>query len=145
MTLRRLLTALGGLLVGLVAVGSLASTAFHATTTSSRLVSARATREADYSDAYFACLSKEGRGLLHRGDTVYVAQDNLARWVVITKAVGGWAHLVEHRAHASVAVLLVDEPRHGQGPNCDGQALVTIRTLASGRVVMSRAEPGLPR
>jgi hypothetical protein len=136
--------AVGGVLVGALALGSLASTALHASSTAGRLVSAQSKKEADYSNAYYNCLAKEGRSLLRPSDTVYVAQDDLARWVIITKAVGGFARLSEHHAHATVAVLLVDEPRHGHGPNCDGQALVTIRRNSHGRVVMARATPGYP-
>jgi hypothetical protein len=129
----------GAVLVGLLGLGALVSTAWHANSTAAQLVSAQQQREADYSNAYYSCLAAQGHRLLRPSDRVFVAQPNLDRWVILTKALGGWARLQAHRPHATVAVLLVDEPRRGHGATCDGQAIVSIRTTASGRVVMVRA------
>jgi hypothetical protein len=134
---------LAGFGVGLVALGSLLSTAVHANTTATGLVSTSQQRAADASNAFFNCLDAQGHRLLRPHDVAWVAQDNLASWVAVTKAIGGWAHLTEHRLHATVAVLLVNEPA-GSPSTCQGQVLVTIRQTTTGRVLMSRAAPGQP-
>ncbi len=117
------------------------STAFHATTTTSHLESTLQTREADYSNQYFDCLTAQGHRLLRANDTVFVGQANLASWVTITKVVGGFARLTEFRKQATVALLLRVAPAHQrhQQPTCDGQYLLSIRVNGAGRVVMARA------
>jgi hypothetical protein len=135
---------LGGFVVGLVALGCLLSTAGHANRTAANLASKSHQREANYSDAFYNCLDAEGHRLIQPNDVVWVAQDNLASWVEVTKAIGGWAHLTEHRVHASLAVLLLQDPRSSSQPNCQGQVLITIRQTRTGRILMSRAAPGQP-
>jgi hypothetical protein len=129
---------LGGLLIGALGLGGLASTALHADATATRLVSSAQVRSADHSNAYYSCLEAQGHRLLRPGDTAYVGEANLEKWVVITKAIGGWARLTEHRARATVAVLLVDVPPEMHWPNCDGQVLLTIRRSVSGGAIMAR-------
>ncbi len=130
----RVQALVGAVLVGVLALGGLLFTALHANTTATHLVSALSQREADYSNAYYSCLEAEGHRLLRSSDRVYVAQPDLDRWVILTKALGGWAHLQEHRAGATVAVVLVDEPHGHRGASCDGQVIVSLRTSRSGRV-----------
>jgi hypothetical protein len=133
----RLQAWLGVVLVGLLAVGALISTAGHATTTTNRLVSSGPTQDARYSDAVYSCLEAKGHALIGPTDRVFVAEADLNSWVVLTKVLGGWAHLQEHRAHATVAVVLERVPATTKGSTVHRQTLVTIRTLPSGRVVMA--------
>jgi hypothetical protein len=135
---------LGGFVVGLVTLGCLLSTAGHANHAAADLASTSHQREANYSNAFYNCLDAEGHRLIQPNEVVWVAQDNLASWVEVTKAIGGWAHLTEHRVHASLAVLLEQDPRSSSQPNCQGQVLITIRQTRTGRILMSRAAPGQP-
>jgi hypothetical protein len=132
----RLQAALGVVLVGLLAVGALISTAAHATTTTNRLVSSVPTHDALYSDGVYSCLEAKGHALIRPTDRVFVAEADLNNWVVLTKVLGGWAHLQERRANATVAVVLERLPP-SKGSTVLRQTLVTIRTLSSGRVVMA--------
>jgi hypothetical protein len=129
-------TWLGVVLVGLLAIGALASTAGHAVTTTNRLEASGPTRDAQYSDAVYSCLEAKGHRLIRPTDRVYVAEADLNSWVILTKVLGGWAHLQEHRADATVAVVLVRLPAP-RGSAARRQTLVTIRTKPSGRVVMA--------
>ncbi|MGH3157165.1 MAG: hypothetical protein ACRDNF_11385 [Streptosporangiaceae bacterium] len=131
--LARLLGAALGV-VGLVALGS---TALHANSTATDLVSASHQREARISNDFFNCLEAQGRQLLRSDDTVYVVQRNLADWVIITKSVGGSSRLSEQRKGSTVALVLVQEPPHTPD-TCEGQALVTVRRGPHGKVVMHR-------
>jgi hypothetical protein len=134
---------LGGLLIGALGLSGLASTALHADATATGLVSSSAVRAADRSNDYYSCLEAQGHRLLHHGDVVYVGEADLERWVIITKAIGGWARMTEHRPRATVALLLMDQPPKAHWSTCDGQALVSIRRTPTGRVVMARvAGPG---
>jgi hypothetical protein len=128
---------LGVVLVGVLAVGAMVSTAAHATTTTNRLLSSQSRRDAVYSDAVYNCLAVEGHQLIRPADRVYVAEANLDSWVILTKVLGGWAHLQEHRTHATVAVVLVTLPPATKRSTVLRQTMVTIRTTPSGRVVMA--------
>lgn len=130
---------LGGLAVGLLALGALGSTAFHATTTQTQLTSAHNVAAAQRSDAYYACLDTQAHMLIRPHDVVYLADPNLSRWVTFTKVVGGWADLTLHRDRASVAIGL--EHIRGGG-TCDGDVLVSLRVRPDGRVVMGRGRQG---
>ena len=131
----------GVVLVGVLALGALVSTAFHASKATSHLEAAPLGRQAQYSNHYYDCLTAEGRRLVRASDTAFVGQANLSSWVTITKAIGGWARMTEQRSQATVALLLVDAPAHQrrQQPTCDGQYLLSIRVDAAGHVVMARA------
>jgi hypothetical protein len=131
---------IAGVIVGLFALGALVSTAVHATRSEAQLVSQVAIREADQSNAYYSCLEAEAHSLVQPDDVVYLADPNLARWVTVTKAVGGWADLTLHRSQATVALLL-QHPSHG--PTCAGNVLVSIR-IRHGHVVMARARQSSP-
>jgi hypothetical protein len=131
-------TWLGVVLVGLLAMGALASTAGHANTTTTRLEASGPTRDAQYSDAGYSCLETKGHQLIRPTDRVYVyvAQADLNSWVILTKVLGGWAHLQAHRSGATVAVLLVKVPQR-DGSIDQRETLLTIRTTRSGRVLMA--------
>jgi hypothetical protein len=138
---RRWRAGLGGLAIGLLSLGALGSTAVHAISTEGRLVSATAVREANESNAYFACLTGEAHSLFHSGDVVFLGEPNLDRWVTVEKVVGGWAHLTLHQSQATVAVLLLHASR---GPSCEGDVFLSIRRLAHHTVRMVRATQSTP-
>jgi hypothetical protein len=131
---------LAGVLVGLCALAGLASTAVHATQSEAQLVSHTDIRQADESNAYYSCLEAEAHSLVRPDDVVYLAEPDLARWVTVTKAVGGWADLTLHRSQATVALLL---EHTSKGPTCAGDVLLSIRH-PHGRVVMVRATQSTP-
>jgi hypothetical protein len=129
-----------GVVVGLCALLALGSTAIHATRSETRLVTSTDIRQADASNTYYSCLEAEAHSLVRPHDVVFLADPDLARWVTVTKAVGGWADLTLHRGQATVALLL-EHTSHG--PTCSGDVLVSIRN-PHGHVVMVRAKQHTP-
>ena len=136
----RLRAGLGGLLIGGLALGALVSTAAHASSTANRLDSSSALRQAEASNAYYACLTAEAHSLVRPHDVVFLGEANLPRWVTITKTMGGWAHLTLHRSNATVALLL-GPVSPGHGPGCAGQGLTSIRATGPNGVTIHVAHP----
>jgi hypothetical protein len=120
-----------GLVVGLLALGALGTAAVSATRSETPLASAHAIREADHSNAYYACLTAQAHALVRPDDVVFLGEANLDRWVTVIKAMGGWAHMAMRQSAASVAILL-EHPAHG--PSCAGETLVSIRRETHGGV-----------
>lgn len=137
----RIRVGLGGLVVGVLALLALGTTAVHADQGVTQLASVRNATLARESNAYYSCLGAEAHSLFSSHDVVYQAEPTLGSWTTVTKVIGGWAHLTLQRDKATAAVLL----QHSSAPvagSCDGDFLVSIRLGPGGRVVIVRGTQG---
>jgi hypothetical protein len=127
-----------GAVVGALALVGLASTALGAVGSESHLSTDATVRQAQRSDAYYACLSEQAHSLIGPHDVVYLANPTLEEWVTLTKVMGGWAHLTLHEHQANVGIDLQRVDSTGPGSTCDGSALITLRRSPDGHLSLAR-------
>jgi hypothetical protein len=127
--------SLGGLVILVVAVISLGIGAVHGDRVDNDLTAAHFTTSAQRSSDYFACLSTEAHSVIRAHDVVYLSDPSLSSWVTLTKVIGGWAHETLDVHHSTIGLALVHE---ADGPTCEGQALVSARRTADGKVLFTR-------
>jgi len=102
---------------------ALLSTGLHADASENAATSSRHVEEAEYNNAYYACLSQQAHSLIGPRSVVFLPHPSLDEWAIVIKVIGGWAHVTLDSHRATLALVLGHWSGRG---TCDGDVLVAV-------------------